>query len=58
MATVDYLVNLGRYGLENALTRRDDPDIIRDNFVAYFRHLAAQNNNQITASKDGRITME
>lgn len=58
VATVDYLVNLGRYGLENALTRRDAPDIIRDNFVAYFRHLAAQNNNQITASKDGRITME
>ena len=58
VATIDYLVNLGRYGLENALTRRDAPDIIRDNFVDYFRHLASENNNNITAGTDGRITVE
>lgn len=58
VATIDYLVNLGRYGLQNAMTRRDAPDIIRDNFVEYFKYLAAQNNNSITASTDGRITVE
>ena len=58
VATIDYLVNLKRYGLQNALTRKDAPDIIRDNFVEYFRHLAAENNNIITASKDGRIVVE
>lgn len=58
VATIDYLVNLGRYGLENALTRRNAPDIIRDNFVDYFRHLASENNNNITAGTDGRITVE
>ncbi len=58
VATIDYLMNLGRYGLENATGRRDAPEIIRDYFVAYFRHLAAENNGQITASKDGRITIQ
>lgn len=58
VATIDYLMNLGRYGLENATGRRDAPEIIRDYFVAYFRHLAAQNDGQITSSKDGRIKNE
>lgn len=58
VATIDYLMNLGRYGLENATGRRDAPEIIRDYFVAYFRHLAAQNNGKITASTDGRIKNE
>ena len=58
VATIDYLVNLGRYGLENAMTRRNAPDIIRDNFVDYFRYLASKNNNNITAGTDGRITVE
>lgn len=58
VATVDYLVNLGRYGLENAISRNDSPDIIRDNFVEYFRYLALQNGGRITASKDGRVTKE
>ena len=58
VATIDYLMNLGRYGLENATGRRDAPDIIRDYFVAYFRHLAAQNDGKITASTDGRIKIE
>lgn len=58
VATIDYLVNLGRYGLENAIRRNDSPDIIRDNFVEYFRYLALQNGGKITASKDGRIIKE
>jgi hypothetical protein len=28
-----------------------------DYYTAYFRHLAAQNNGQITAAKDGRIVI-
>ena len=58
IATIDYLMNLGRYGLENATDRRDASEIIRDCFVAYFRHLAEQNNGKITASTDGRITKQ
>lgn len=59
VATVDYLVNLGRYGLENAKSRQDSPEIIRDCFVNYFRHLASKNSRkEITASKDGRIKVE
>ena len=58
IATIDYLMNLGRYGLENATDRRDASEIIRDCFVAYFRHLAAENNGKITASTDGRITKQ
>lgn len=58
IATIDYLMNLGRYGLENATGRSDAPDIIRDSFVAYFRHLASENDGQITASTDGRITKQ
>lgn len=56
IATIDYLMNLGRYGLQNATSRNDSPDIIRDCFVDYFRHLAAENGGKITAAKDGRIT--
>ena len=58
VATIDYLMNLGRYGLENATNRRDASEIIRDYFVAYFRHLAQENGGKITASKDGRIKVE
>lgn len=59
VATIDYLVNLGRYGLENAQSRHDSPEIIRDCFVSYFRHLASKSNRkEITASKDGRIKVE
>lgn len=57
IATIDYLMNLGRYGLENAAGRRDASEIIRDHFVAYFRHLAGENGGKITASTDGRITV-
>ena len=58
VATIDYLMNLGRYGLENATGRRDALEIIRDYFVAYFRHLASENGGKITASTDGRIKNE
>ena len=58
VATIDYLMNLGRYGLENATNRRDASEIIRDYFVAYFHHLAQENGGKITASKDGRIKVE
>ena len=58
VATIDYLVELERYGFENAVSRSDAPEIIRDYFVGYFRHLAQENNGKITASKDGRVTTE
>ena len=58
VATIDYLVELERYGFENATSRSDSPEIIRDYFVEYFRHLAQENNGQIKASKDGRITSD
>ena len=58
VATIDYLVNLGRYGLENAIDRHDAPEIIRDYFVEYFRHLASQNSGNITVSDFGRIVYE
>ncbi len=58
VATIDYLVELGRYGFENAISRTDSPEIIRDYFVEYFRHLAKENGGKITASKDGRVTTE
>ena len=58
VATIDYLVELERYGFENAVSRSDAPEVIRDYFVEYFRHLAQQNGGKITASKDGRVTAE
>lgn len=59
VATIDYLVNLGRYGLENVSGRHDSHEIIREYFVSYFRHLASQNeNNEIKAATDGRVTIE
>lgn len=58
VATIDYLVNLGRYGMENALSRTDSHEIIRDYFGEYFRYLASQNSGgQITARKDGRVVI-
>ena len=58
IATIDYLMNLGRYGLENATDRNDASEIIRDYFVAYFRDMADNNNGKITSSTDGRITKQ
>ena len=58
LATIDYVVELGRYGLNNALSRTDAPEHINDYFVEYFRHLAAENGGKITATTDGRVKTE
>ena len=56
VATIDYLVNTGRYGLDKALTRRDAPEIIRDYFGEFFKYLASQHpQKEITYSTDGRV---
>ena len=59
VATIDYLVNTGRYGLTNAISRVDAPEYIRDYFVDYFKYLAQQDpNGYIRAYRDGRVTIE
>jgi 2',3'-cyclic-nucleotide 2'-phosphodiesterase (5'-nucleotidase family) len=59
IATIDYLVNTGRYGLDKILNRTDSAEMVRDYFGEYFRYLAAQNpEGHITASVDGRIVIE
>ena len=56
IATLNYLVNTEDY-FKNHLTRMDYSIYVWDYYTAYFRHLAAQNNGQITAAKDGRIVI-
>lgn len=59
VATIDYLVNTGRYGLDKAITRNDSGEMIRDYFCEYFRHLADTDpNGHIKAALDGRIVSE
>ena len=59
VSTIDYLVNTGRYGLTNAISRFDAPEYIREYFVDYFKYLASQNSSRhITAYRDGRVTIE
>ena len=57
IATLNYLVNTESY-FASHLTRMDYSIYVWDYYTAYFRHLAKNNNGQITASKDGRITVE
>lgn len=57
IATLNYLVNTESY-FANHLSRMDYSIYVWDYYTAYFRHLAKNNNGQITASKDGRITVE
>ena len=57
IATLNYLVNTEDY-FKNHLSRMDYGIYVWDYYTAYFRHLAAQNNGQITAVKDGRIRVE
>ena len=57
IATLNYLVNTESY-FASHLTRMDYSIYVWDYYTAYFRHLAAQNNGQITAAKDGRIRVE
>ena len=58
VATIDYLVNLGRYGLQNATNRRDGVDYVRDLYAEYFRYLADQNNGELSGPYDDRIVSE
>lgn len=59
VATIDYVVNTKDYGLNNATSRRDYEEMIRDGFVRYIRHLASHNaRGEVTAEKDGRIVIE
>jgi 5'-nucleotidase len=58
VATVDYLVNTGRYGFEKALTRRDTQEIVRDYYGEYLKYLASQNTRgEIVVPIDGRIVI-
>lgn len=58
VATIDYLVNLGRYGLQNATNRRDGVDYVRDLYAEYFRYLADLNNGELHGPYDDRIVSE
>ena len=60
VATIDYITDNDAYTsiLGNPIKREDSVEIIRDYFGEYFKYLAAQNNGDITASTDGRITIE
>ena len=58
VATIDYLANLGRYGLGNATNRRTSPEFIRDYFGEYFKYIASQNNGYIDGPLDDRIAVE
>lgn len=58
VATIDYLVNLGRYGLQNATNRKDGVDYVRDLYAEYFRYLAGQNNGELLGPYDDRIVSE
>ena len=59
VATIDYISDNDGYTsiFENYVDREDSVEMIRDYFGEYFKYLASQNNNNITASKDGRVTV-
>lgn len=60
VATIDYIADNDGYTsiLGNPINREDGVEMIRDYYGEYFKHLADQNNGQITASTDGRITIK
>ena len=58
VSTIDYLVNLGRYGLENCTNRRSSTEYIRDYFGEYFKWIADQNNGYIDGPLDNRIVVQ
>lgn len=60
VATLDYISDNDAYTtiLGNPIDREDSVEMIRDYFGEYFKYLAAQNDGYITASTDGRITIE
>ena len=59
VATIDYISDNDGYTsiFENYVDREDSVEMIRDYFGEYFKYLASQNNNNITASKDERVTV-
>ena len=58
VATIDYLANLGRYGLGNATNRRSSVEFIRDYFGEYFKYIADNNNGYIDGPLDDRIKVQ
>ena len=59
VATIDFISDNDGYTeiFSNPTKRTDSVEIIRDYFGEYFKYLAKQNNGNITASKDGRVTI-
>lgn len=58
VATIDYLANLGRYGLQNATNKRMSVDFIREYFGEYFKYIADRNGGYIDGPLDDRITVK
>ena len=59
VATIDYISdNDGYTSIFNGYSNREDSvEMIRDYFGEYFKYLATKNNGKITASTDGRVTV-
>lgn len=59
VATIDYISDNDGYSsiFNGYVSREDSVDMIRDEFVEYFKYLANQNGGNITAAKDGRVTV-
>lgn len=59
VATIDYISDNDGYAsiFENHIKREDSVEMIRDYLGEYFKYLADQNNNNITASTDGRVQL-
>lgn len=59
VATIDYISDNDAYTtiLGNPIDREDSVEMIRDYFGEYFKHLADQNNGQITGAIDGRVVI-
>ena len=60
VATIDYISDNDAYtSIFNGYSNREDSvEMIRDYFGEYFKYLASKNNGKITASKDGRVTVD
>ena len=58
IVTIDYLANLGRYGLGNPTSRRDCPEFVRDLFGEYYKYIASRNDGYIDGPLDDRIIVE
>ena len=60
VATIDYISDNDAYtSIFNGYSNREDSvEMIRDYFGEYFKYLASKNNGKITASEDGRVTVD